>query len=264
MPEVEQERASGRTDGGWARALRAGALLLAGLPVAGLTPAAAGDRALIEFIGYSHDLGSLVFEEYGVSDGVNLAYSNIYVVDLASGAFSHGSPFRAEATEDGQETLWEMRAKAELKARDALAGLEPDVPVEIEALSGDGEIGPATTMRFGLPVYGPPGSTQGDYTLSLRTFDLPATQKCDATVAAPIKGFALTLSGDGAPREIHRDASTLPEWRGCPVDARLYAVVLPHETGDLGAGAAIVSYYPFDFEGASRRFMAVPLRAPEN
>jgi hypothetical protein len=27
-------------------------------------------------------------------------------------------------------------------------------------------------MRFGLPVYTPPGATEGDYTLSLETFDL--------------------------------------------------------------------------------------------
>ena len=46
------------------------------------TPAVAGDRAMIDFIGYSQDMRYFAYEEYGVSDGVGLAYSTIYIVDL--------------------------------------------------------------------------------------------------------------------------------------------------------------------------------------
>lgn len=231
------------------------------LVLAGLSPAAAGDRALIDFIGYSHDLRYLAFEEYGVSDGIGTAYSSVYIVDLTTEAFAAGSPFRTEVDENLQQPLGEMRAKTHEAAKAALAGLAIDTPVEIEALSGDGVIGPADTLRFGLPTYGEPGATEGDYTLSLKTFEL-ASETCKEKVAQPIQGFALSLSGDGPARELHRDG-TLPEWRGCPVGYRLYAVVTPHETGDLSAAAAIVSSYPFDFEGSSRRFVAVPLAAKE-
>jgi fructose-bisphosphate aldolase class II len=51
-----------------------------------------GDRALIDLIGYSHDLRYLAFEEYGVSDGIGVAYSNIYIVDLSNGAFAGWRP----------------------------------------------------------------------------------------------------------------------------------------------------------------------------
>lgn len=152
-----------------------------------------------------------------------------------------------------------MRAGTRATAQAALSSLAVDGPVEIEALSGDGVIGPADTMHFGLPVYGEPGTIEGNYTLSLQTFDLPPDQ-CEGSLGPSMRGFALTLSGDGPTRELHRDGK-LPEWRGCPVGYRLYAVVLPTESGKLSDGAAIVSTYPFDFEGASRRFMAVPLAA---
>ena len=77
------------------------------------------------------------------------------------------------------------------------------------------------------------------------------------------QGFALSLSGDGPTRELHRDG-TLPEWRGCPVGYRLYAVVIPHEPSDISNGVAIVSSYPFDFQGSARRFVIVPLGQPGN
>lgn len=227
------------------------------LALAGMSPAYAGDRALIDFIGYSQDFRYLAFEEYGVSDGINVAYSNIYIVDLATEAFAGGSPFRAEADENVQEPLSQMREKTQAAAKAAFAELKIDVPVEIEALSGDGVIGPADTMRFGLPVYGEPGATEGDYVLSLEAFNLKP-EECNGSIGYAIRGFALTLAGDGQARELHRDGA-LPEWRGCPVGYRLYAVVLPTESGRLSDSAAIVSSYPFDFEGASRRFLAIPL-----
>ncbi len=134
-----------------------------------------------------------------------------------------------------------------------------DIPVEIEALSGDGVIGPAETLRFGLPAHGEPGTTQGDYTLTLQDYEMPRSEICDARIDRPGKGFALTISGDGKPRELHRDQGELPERRGCPVGHRLYAVVAPFGFGGLADGVVIVAAYPFDFEGSSRRFVAVPI-----
>jgi predicted secreted protein len=243
------------------RNLGATILILAASLVSALawqSPAAAGDRAILDITGYSRDLRYFVYEEYGEMDGVGLAYSSIYVVDLTTGEFAGGSPFRAEADEEAQQSIAEMRAKAHDAAKAEIATLDVRIPGEIEALSGDGVIGPATTIRFGLPVYTPPGATEGDYTLSLETFPLPLSDMCKERIDDRGKGFALSITGDGPKRELHRDV-TLPEWRGCPTDYRLYAVVMPHEEGNLSNGVAIVSAYPFDFEGSSRRFVVVPI-----
>jgi predicted secreted protein len=225
------------------------------------SPALAGDRAILDVIGYSQDLRYFAYAEYGELDGIGLAYSSIYIVDLNSGDFAGGSPFRAEADEETQQPIAEMRIKAQDAAKAGLATLKIDTPAEIEALSGDGVIGPSATMRFGLPAYGEPGATEGDYTLTLDSFDLPLSDICQEKIGRPGQGFALSLSGDGPKRELHRDA-TLPDWRGCSVGYRLYAAVMPHETADLSHGVAIVSSYPFDFEGSDRRFVIVPLGSP--
>jgi predicted secreted protein len=244
-------------------AVRRGILATAVLMAAITGPAVAGDRALLDLIGYSHDQRYLAFEEYGVSDGIGVAYSNIYIVDLSDGAFASGSPFRAQADENVQQPLAEMRARTADAAKSALADLQVDTPADIDALSGDGVLGPAAQMHFGLPTYGlTPATTDGDYTLSLETFDLAESATCTGSVGSARQGFALSLAGDGPARELHRDTASLPDWRGCPVGYRLYAVVAPHE-GDLSSAAAIVATYPFDFEGPSRRFVVVPIRQPE-
>ena len=46
-------------------------------------PALAGDRAVIDFIGYSADSRYFAFEEFGIQDGSGFPYSSIYIIDLA-------------------------------------------------------------------------------------------------------------------------------------------------------------------------------------
>src|SRR5262245_63844520 len=94
------------------------------------SPAAAGDRALIDFIGYSQDQRYLAIEEYGVNDGSETAFSNIYIVDLSNGAFAGGSPFRNEAGEDDDQPLSKIRAKTAAAAKKSLQKLQIDTPVE--------------------------------------------------------------------------------------------------------------------------------------
>jgi predicted secreted protein len=68
----------------------------------------------------------------------------------------------------------------------------------------------------------------------------------------------LTLTApDGTTEDIHHDGATLPKSRGCPMDYRLYAVVTPFEQAT--PRIALISIYPFGFEGPDRRFLAVPL-----
>lgn len=77
-------------------------------------------------------------------------------------------------------------------------------------------------------------------------------------------GFALFLSWECNRKEIYRDKGPLPQWRGCPLAYRLHAAVYPFEGAGIKHTVAIVSSYPFGFEGPDRRFLAVPVVRHEN
>lgn len=221
-------------------------------------PAVAGDRALLGLIGYSDDGRYFVFEEYGVQDGSGFAYSTVYVVDLPADKWVTGSPFRVQAGEENWDApLGDIRAAAMDAAGDRLEALGIDQPAEILALVGDGVPGnEGRELDFASPGFTGPGTTQDDVqTLSLETFAVTPTEDYCAEMDAV--GYALSVSDGDGTRELHRDGATLPRSRGCTLDYRLYAVVQP-----FGANAhrvAIISSYPFGFEGPDRRFLAVPI-----
>ena len=240
------------------------ALLKAGLTALALasalwiaTPARAGDHALIDVIGYSEDLRYLAFEEFGLQDGSGFAYSSLYVVDLVEDKWVSGTPWR-EVGADEDVPLAKVRERVAAVAKGKLDALAVTMPAQVAAMMGDGVLDPKPSMRFGYPAYGLPGQTEGDFTLALETFDVPAPAGCDPELAGETKGFALTLTGDGAPREIHRDKGTQPKSRGCAMDYALYAVIFPYLGGGLENAVAIVATYPRGFEGPDRRFLVVP------
>ncbi len=238
----------------------AGRILFAALALfAAVLPAVAGDRALIDFIGYSPDGRYFAFEEYGVQDGSGFAYSNIYVIDLPADKWMYGSPFHAQAADAQPDApLAEIRTEARNKAADKLTETGISVPVEILALLGDG-VSDTDGRQMGFSRHiccGPPQPGPDAYRLTLETYPANSPENCEGLIGERALGYALSFdSGEGA-RELHRDAK-LPKSRGCPMDYRLYAVVQPFE--QLGNYVAIVSSYPFGFEGPDRRFLAVPL-----
>jgi predicted secreted protein len=219
--------------------------------------APAKDQALIDFIGYSRDFRYFAFEEYGIRDGSGSAFSTIYVIDLAADSWAPGSPFRAEGHED-DKTLAEIRHEALNTAAAAMRDLQIDTPAQIAALSGDGVPGPATEIRFGFPGSGDSGSTAGAYTLRLETFRMPQTPACTEALGTAGMGFALSIATEGSTREFHRD-TVLPQSRNCPTGYGLYAVVFPYGDGEIERAVAIVQSYPVGWEGADRRFLAVPI-----
>ncbi|KKB07983.1 hypothetical protein VE26_15410 [Devosia chinhatensis] len=223
----------------------------------GAISALAGDRALINYLGYSTDLRHFAFEEFGIQDGSGFAYANVYVIDLRTDSWVAGTPIRMRS-DDQAVTLATIRAQAMTKAGAVLADLDIGVPVEIAALLGDGvPDADGKSLVFGAPAY-QPGSVSGRHELSLSAFPAEAANPCmDWFAAAPL-GFELTLSEDGTARRVHRDAA-LPAARGCPQDYRLHSVVMPFGGLALEHAVAIVSSYPGGFEGPDRRFLAVPL-----
>jgi predicted secreted protein len=239
------------------------ALLVAAL---GAAPAAAGDRALIDFIGYSEDGRYFAFEEFGLQDGSGFPYSTIYVVDLPAHKWVSGSPYRITLETEDADVSDARDAAFEL-AEPKLDELEIDEPAFVIAVNGDGEPTPelpppainpgdGQALTFGRPGYGL-GEVIEPRTLLLETYHLDSPEDCEAFMGEEAFGFALILEGD----EIYRDEGPLPASRGCPHGYKIYAVVSPAEWSlAQGAGlVAIISNYPHGFEGPDRRFLAVPL-----
>jgi predicted secreted protein len=217
-------------------------------------PALAGDRAQFNPIGFSADGRYFAFEEYGIQDGSGFPFSTTYIVDLPADKWASGTPYRLRHN-DETVSIGELRRLAAADMTRSLTKLGIDFPGSIIALNGDGEPdAQPQSLRFGRPGYGL-DPVQDERLLELEVYDLPSGADC-AVIDNQTKGFALTL--DGA--EIARDAGKLPQSRGCVMDYRLYAVVTPADFENVpGDGVAIVSVYPFGFEGPDRRFIAVPL-----
>ena len=221
-------------------------------------PAMAGDRALIDFIGFSEDGQYFAFEEFGVQDGSGFPYSNIYVLDVSADEWVDGTPVRVSLEDDGASQE-EARSEAAGEAAEVLADLGINAPVDIIAMNADGELGDGSFLSFGQPGYFP-NNVQGAYTLALNTFSADSPTDCEGYIGEKAKGIILTLSGGAeAEHEIYRDNTTLPESRGCPSVYRIHAIVAPQYTTPPAAHVAIIATYPFGFEGPDRRFIAIPL-----
>jgi predicted secreted protein len=227
-------------------------------------PALAGDRAQLNVLGYSRDFRYFAFEEFGVFDGSGGNYSHIFVVDLSDDSWVKGTPLSTEQngdTDDVIPPLSAVRAKTMSLAVPTLSELRIEVPASILVMLGDGvPNADGKTMTTAFPSCC--GSADTDetaaLTLSLSTFAAKSAVECPVDEAF---GYALAASfADGTSREIHRDGDSLPKSRRCPQDYRLYAVVAPFE--QIRPRVAIISSYPFGFEGVDRRFLAVPVDAP--
>jgi predicted secreted protein len=239
----------------WAGMARLGASALTMLALAG--PALAGDRALVDVIGYSESGQYFAFEEFGIQDGSGFAYSSIYIIDLSTDSWVVGTPIREQADDEGV-SLSQIRAEVQLQAAPDIEGFGIDVPAEYAALIGDGEPGTdGQTLRFGSPGY-EPGDVSGDYELRLSTFPTTAVAPCAEWFSVDPMGYQLLIADKGSERLIHRDGA-LSRSRGCPVTYRLHGVVLPFNAGSISQAVALISVYPGGFEGPDRRFIAVPL-----
>lgn len=236
--------------------VRRGASLLAALALSA-SPALAGDRALIDFIGFSPDAKYFAFEQFGIQDGSGFPFSEIFVIDLAADKWAPGTPVSVRI--DSEEvSLGAARTQSAEEAATVLARFAITEPVEILALNGDGAAEPDfTQLRFGVPGYGQ-GEPVSDQTLRLESFEAKSPLPClDWFSQAPL-GLSLVMQGEGAERVIHRD-KRLPESRGCVFEYRLFGVVQPGWAQDISSAVAIVSVYSGGFEGPDRRFIAVPI-----
>jgi len=220
-------------------------------------PALAGDRHLVQPLGYSEDGRYFAFEEFGGEGDGSVAMARISIIDVTSDTQTPGSPFAAEGNED--DTLAGVRRKVAAEAASQLAALKISAPAQLVSMVGDGVAGAnGFALRFGAPGSGYGAEVYGDRLLTLEVFETDDRSRpiCEPSGARP-KGFALAIAEAGIPREIYRD-TRVPQSRGCVLDYRLYGVVLPYNQ-DLSKAVALVSVLTPGFEGYVRGFIAVPV-----
>lgn len=236
--------------------VRRGASLLAGVMLA-TAPVSAGDRALIDFLGFSPDGQHFAFEQFGIQDGSGFPYSDVYVLDLVADKWVPGTPVSVRLDSE-DATLADVRAQSADRAQAVLNRFSITEPVEYLALNGDGTAEPNfTRLRFGVPGYGQ-GEPNSNQTLRLDSYETTSPLPCADWFSAEPLGMSLTMEEDDGERLIHLD-KRLPESRGCAVEYRLFGVVQPGWAQDISAAVAIISVYSGGFEGPDRRFIAVPI-----
>ena len=220
--------------------------------------ARAGDRALLDIVGFSPDGRYFAFEEFGVQDGSGFPYSSIFIVDLDKDAWVPGTPLR-HRIDDESIRVPRVRAEAMEEARPILDRLGIAWPAETAFLLGDAVTDDGKRAVTGVPFYDA-GRAVEDFTLTLETFPATSPLTCNDWFGREPMGLALHLEDpEGNVTEIMRDAA-LPRSRGCAFDYRLYGVFLPFHSQDFADAVVMVSVYPGGFEGPDRRFIAVPLR----
>lgn len=223
-----------------------------------VTASFAGDRALLNPIGYSEDGRYFAFEEYGVQDGSGFAYSTIYLIDLSEDKWIEGTPYRVRSEEE-MTPLHVVRAEAASKAFADLEAYGIVTPPEIIALQGDGEPDiDQVSIQFNLPDFMGPAPRDEMYEIALEIFKAPSTEPCVDYMGEPPMGFAVNFMDlEGNIDRIYEDGH-IPKSRGCPMTYRPTAVIVPFQSSGLDHAVLLVSVWSHGFEGPDRRFIAVP------
>lgn len=220
----------------------------------------AAEFAEYRVLGYSPDGRHFAFEQFGISDGIGLPYADIFVLDLDADSWVAGSPIRVRRTEkDGEAAdlaaeLAAVRDEAAAEAADLLEAHAITVPHRLLAATTPMEAGGQETELgfYPRPIRAPIDPL---HTLTLETFPLESPNDCFGMVDT--QGYRLSLAIEGGATSVVHEDESLPASRPCPEDYGLAAVVVPFD-GNPGRAVALVSLYQLGFEGADRRFLAVP------
>jgi predicted secreted protein len=225
----------------------------------------AADAAERNILGFSPDGRYFAFEQYGVQDGSGFPYAEIFIIDLETDSWLEGTPVRVRLDDEAQSLQHARR-----KARDEARGLLQSAAIEDNArvLASNSVYQQAADPRrlvfrvyyttFGhLEPIDP--EDQDVLSLTLEEVVLPAPEGCPAG-DTPMAGFVLRAKRGSEPyQEVHRDTK-IPSSRLCPLQYSLSdAVVFSGTDGRIQKIVVLVNVFSFGFEGADRRYVAVPL-----
>ncbi len=234
-----------------------------------ILPTKAGERALLNVIGYSNDGRYFAFEEYGVQDGSGFAYSSIYIIDINDDSWVIGTPIRV--LEEYDETTYEVepidygkniqktRAMAYEQAKFRLEGLNITTPAWGIAFNGDGESeNDGLSLRYFLPR-GFGATLSENFTISLEIYKTQSALTCVEWFGEEPVGFLINITNEaGETIEAYRD-KTLSRSRGCAMTYKIYGIYVPFGAVDFSSAIALISVYAGGYEGPDRRFIAVPI-----
>jgi predicted secreted protein len=224
------------------------------------SPAAAGDFATLNSLGFSPNGKVFAFEQYGVQDGSGFPHAEIFFVDLDEDRLLTPSPVRVRL-EDNADGVEDARAEARRQAAPLFEEHEPNEERgSLVAASPPTELSADPHRMVFLPRAIEPSI---DAPVELRIDLVPnlgAPDYCEGLGHHPM-GFRLTRTAT-APGEsvavLHED-DALPESRNCPYDYRL-AEIWVYENGlEEMRAVALVGVKSIGFEGPDMRYIAVPV-----
>jgi predicted secreted protein len=222
------------------------------------------DGAKFRAIGFSKDSRYFAFEQYGVQDGSGFAYTDIFMLDLSNDSWVKGSPITVLVEEESL-SVGTARAKAKVLAVEGLKTLAIEIDAELlaanpftEVLKDRSQVKFHDHFNNAMGLYGD-SENQGTWDLMVSNTKVPLPAGCEDDMG--IVGFKLTLKNNksGATTLLHED-KTIPKSRFCTVGYDVEAIVQPVGGSDSGQMVAIIGVSRRGFEGADRRFIAVPFK----
>jgi predicted secreted protein len=226
------------------------------------TLAFAADGAKFRAIGFSADERYFAFEQYGVQDGSGFAYTDIFILDITADSWVKGTPIRA-LVEDEDGDVKKIRAIAKTKAATVLAETIIAVDAELLAANPFSEVvADRSTVTFhdhfnnAMGMFGT-AENQCSWQLKITPVKVAGREACEADME--IVGFSLDLKNNktGTNTNLHLDKE-LPKSRFCALGYDIEAVVQPVGGSTTGQAIAIIGVHSRGFEGADRRFIALP------
>jgi predicted secreted protein len=239
--------------------------LISALLLLALTHVAeAADGAKFRALGFSSDARYFAFEQYGVQDGSGFAYADVFVLDIQADNWAQGTPVSV-LLEDETFSVSAVRTKAKTQAEPILKSLAVTHDAELlaanpftEVLSDRSKVTFHDHYNNSMGIYGN-ADNQGSWDLITSKVNVPLPAGCEADIG--VVGYKLEIRNNksAVTTLLHEDKS-LPKSRFCAVGYDIEAVVQPVGGSPSGQLVAVIGFYRRGFEGADRRFIAVPFK----
>lgn len=169
---------------------------------------AAPEGPHLAVIGFARDGSAFAFEQFGWSDGVAYPFSDLTVINTATGVPFSGAPIQVTIARDGA-TQQSARMMAYTAAQTMLAGFQIDQPGVVVASASGRSDDPATReVAFDAPG-------MGRLKVRLDTAIVKSVG-CDA-LGVKVRALAIRLMDAGGTllRDLHKEKNPPPE-RQCP------------------------------------------------
>jgi predicted secreted protein len=228
--------------------------------LAGGRPAAAGDTATLEILGFSKDGGVFAFEEYGRQDGSGFPFANRFYIDVARDRFLPNTPIRVRI-DDESATIEAARTKARQQGQGIVA--DAVLAANRGFTAGSNSVTELSADPHRMQVNPRPVFPPVDAPIEFRLEEDFVSQEAAAAIGCEdfgeIKGFRLmsvAMEPGAAVRTLHAD-TTIPRSRACPLGYSIGAVQTFYPADGEPVLAVLIAIRSVGFEGPSFRWIAV-------